>query len=164
MEGTITGAHLAHMQAFSLYTWMKSSWNRCAVVLEMDNPSLCHCRWPIDLMVSTGSWLLAGILMWSSLLFVCHTEHMTLQLGDRLSWIVNICKGEMPVASRAAGLPCFQQRRYRSQVSADSRNWWWHFLPGSQGSRLGSSKQGIPEWVMEIDAVAIITTTHVAIP
>ena len=31
---------------------MASRWNKCTVVSEMDNPSLCPCRCPIDLMIT----------------------------------------------------------------------------------------------------------------
>lgn len=99
MEGAIiTGACIAHMRAFTLHNWIASQWNRCGIIFEVDNPSLCTCKWPISLIV-TASWLhspkdsttpsgnklnpsnVASILMWSSLSLICHTEHVI--LGDR---------------------------------------------------------------------------------
>ena len=41
--GTITGAHIAHMQASPFNSQMASCWKRCAVVSKMANPSLCLC-------------------------------------------------------------------------------------------------------------------------
>ena len=82
-------------QTFTLHSWMASRWNKCTVVSEMDNPSLCPCTSPINMMDPTPSWLSSSnglhnqghmqswskrrgdILKWNSCPSICLTERVT---------------------------------------------------------------------------------------
>ena len=132
MQGDNTGMCIAHIQAFPLHSRTASSWNRWTIVSEVGNPSLWPCRQLMYLMFSTASWLhpprvstARGIkvspIAWQAFWCEAHslppTKPTTLKAWPWVtdaSWIVSFCSGEITVTSRAAGLPCFQQGRYRS--------------------------------------------------
>ena len=76
------------------------------------------------------------------------------------SWMANFCTGEMTVTSRVAGLPFFQQGRYRlagQELTSGISNG-----TSFQGAK-AADWQGIPEWVVAMDTVAVTPKTHMVI-